>query len=311
MEILSFIREKGLIAEILHGRPEYIGSRITTLVSFRRAIRSIRGSKFGVIGKPSNWLIASSGDYSSPLKRYLDAELVDITMEEFLLEVKKEDFPPNADAPFVGKYDENTLKKAMHIYGALRRLVDKYHLSALTVRCFDLLGMLCNTSCLGLALLNKEGITASCEGDVPAMVSMVILRALTGQSSFQSNPSTIDVPTNTLTLAHCTVPLDMVDAFELHSHFESGLGVAVRGTIQPGNVTIFKCSGDLSRYFVSNAHLEQNLTSEHLCRTQIIVKPEKSVDYFLRDSIGNHHIVVRGHHAEVVDEFFRALKGSS
>ena len=42
-----------------------------------------------------------------------------------------------------------------------------------------------------IALLNDDGLTATCEGDIAALITMHIVRLLTGQPSFQANPSRI------------------------------------------------------------------------------------------------------------------------
>ena len=46
------------------------------------------------------------------------------------------------------------MEKALDVYGAAKRLVLKYGLSAVTVRCFDLLTTVHTTGCLALAILN-------------------------------------------------------------------------------------------------------------------------------------------------------------
>ncbi|MDR0659606.1 MAG: hypothetical protein LBG19_02145 [Prevotellaceae bacterium] len=109
---------------------------------------------------------------------------------------------------------------------------------------------------------------------------MAILRELTGNSTFQANPSSIDVDSNKVTFAHCTIPFNMVNSYKYDTHLESGLGVAIKGEVPTGDITIFKIAGNLYRYFVSDAELETNLNRPHLRRTQIIIKPQKSVDYF-------------------------------
>ena len=108
-----------------------------------------------------------------------------------------------------------------------------------------------NTGCIALAQLNADGYVAGCEGDVPAMLSMYIGRSLLGVSGFQANPSRIDPQTGEILFAHCTVPFDMVSRYAFDTHFESGIGVGVRGHIPEGPVTVFKVSGDLSRRFVA------------------------------------------------------------
>src|SRR5699024_3890820 len=103
----------------------------------------------------------------------------------------------------------------LKIYIGLKNIVDKYNLDGLTVRCFDLLSKVNNTGCIALSLLNDEGIISSCEGDVPALISMLILNALSGEPVFMANPSSIDVEKNEVVFAHCTIPLDMTEDYVL------------------------------------------------------------------------------------------------
>ena len=93
--------------------------------------------------------------------------------------------------------------------------------------------------------------------------------------------------------------------FEIMTHFESQIGVAFRGKLEEGPVTVFKTSGLLDKYFVTSGTLLANLSEYNLCRTQIQLKLDKSVNYFLRESIGNHHLIVEGDYTELVDEFFK------
>lgn len=306
MEILSFLRGKGEQAEIIHGNLSYIGERIDTIAKVDEAFSSLKNQNFGVIGAPSDWLIASQGDYAA-VKSKLGVNIIDVPIEEFIEEINKNTYPESVHKLIDTNYDKPTMQMALNIYGALQRITQKYNFSAITVRCFDLLDLKRNTGCLALAILNKEGITSTCEGDIPAMLSMAIVRALTGKSSFQANPSRIDIETNEVTFAHCTIPFDMVKSYTYDTHFESGLGVAIKGEVPTGDATIFKTSGDLSRHFVSNAELKTNLNNPNLCRTQVIIKPEKSVGYFLKDSIGNHHIIVSGKYENLINEFFKTL----
>ena len=211
------------------------------------------------------------------------------------------------DAPeAVRKYVEG----AVAIYSALRSMVARYGLSGLTLRCFDLLDALGNTGCLALALLNSEGIPSSCEGDVPALLSMAIGNALTGRSGFQANPSQIDPGTGTMLLAHCTVPFNMVEKYSYNTHFESGIGVAIHGEMSEGDVTIFKTSADLGRMFCEEATLLENQYGRDLCRTQVLLQMKNSVvltEYYLKNPIGNHHIIFSGKHREVIEEFMKFI----
>ncbi|MBQ1810554.1 MAG: hypothetical protein II016_05490, partial [Erysipelotrichaceae bacterium] len=145
----------------------------------------------------------------------------------------------------------------------------------------------------------------SCEGDVPALVSMAVLGELSGRPVFMANPSRIDTEHNEIVFAHCTLPLSMPRDFEIMTHYESQSGVAFRGKLQEGPVTVFKCDGLMKRHFVSSGVLKENLSEFNLCRTQIKLHLDEPVSYFLQDSIGNHHLIVEGDYSALLREFFR------
>ena len=109
--------------------------------------------------------------------------------------------------------------------------------------------------------------------------------------------------------AHCTIPFDMVQRYELDTHFESGIGVGIRGFVPEGPVTICKVSGDLSRAFVAEGELVHCQTKPDLCRTQLVVRLAKpsNTEYFLTNPIGNHHVIVVGQHAEALKALLRRI----
>lgn len=306
MEILSWLRLQQAEGEILHGEAEIVTRRIAMLAKAKAAKRNLAGQKIGIIGNPSDWLISSTYNREA-LQQKIGIELVDVPMEELLTEIKKRDYPIAARRR-IKTCPSDYFVGALEIYGALRRLIERYQLSALTIRCFDLLSTVKNTGCLALALLNEEGIPAGCEGDVPALLTMLIGKELTGKTGFQANPARLNPSTGEILFAHCTVPLNMLREYQWDTHFESGIGVAIHGEIPEGAVTIAKVSGDLSRVALFDAELERNQYEQDLCRTQIIVKAPGSGDYFLKDPIGNHHIILQGHQKEQFEAFMALLK---
>ena len=141
-----------------------------------------------------------------------------------------------------------------------------------------------------------------------SMLSMAVVRKVTGQSSFQANPSRIDVESNSMVLAHCTMPLDMAESYRYDTHFESGIGVAVKGELEEQPVTVFRMAKDLNSYWIAEGEIVENLDESTLCRTQIEVKLDESyhVADLLRNPCGNHHIVFYGRHREAIEKFLNA-----
>ena len=292
LEILSYLKQNGLKGEVLHGSPQYISRRISILEKVATARASLFGSTVGIIGKPSDWLISSTWDADAVLGK-LGLSLVDIPMDDLI---------PAIGRPLDG------LPGAEQIYNAVKKIVDERALKALTIRCFDLLTSVRNTGCYALAKLNSEGIPSSCEGDVPALLSMMVARALTGRTGFQANPARIDVESGEMLFAHCTIPFDLVDEFNYDTHFESGIGVGIHGHFPEGPVTVFKLSGALDRAFIAEGELFRNQYEANLCRTQVWLRlAPADARYFLTNPIGNHHIIIPGHHGELLHEFVRSL----
>lgn len=307
MEILSYLREHGKRGEILHGSVEAIAGRIRALDRASGARASLRGMKLGLLGTPSDWLIASSDDDSAYRKK-LGVELMHVSMAELLDEIKKETYPENQWTQKLCAlgYDAAEMKKSLCVYGAFRRIADRYGLGGLTVRCFDLLDTVYTTGCLGLAILNAEGIYGGCEGDVPSLMSMAILGEVSKQPVFLCNPSRIDTDGGEMVLAHCTLPVNMPYAMRLTTHYESGIGVAIAGSIPEETCTIFKTSSKLDRYFAKAGTILENLREPLLCRTQIKVKLD-DFSYFLTQPINNHHLVCNGDWTMALQEFFTLI----
>ena len=302
LEILSYLRQQGLKGEVLHGSDAYVADRIRLVASVQEARARLKDMRIGVVGQPSDWLIASQADPIALLDK-LGVRMVEVPMEELLVEIGKAAGEPAPAEHEMARKVRDAYPGAVKIYKALNVLVERHRLDAFTLRCFDLLTTVGNTGCLALSCFNSEGVPASCEGDVPALISMMISNALTGLSGFQANPAQIDVETGRILFAHCTIPFNMVKNWQFDTHFESGIGVGIHGIFPEGPVTVFKVSGDLKRYFIAEGELIENQYENNLCRTQVIVQMTSGdARYFLTDPIGNHHIIIPGHHKDVLEE---------
>lgn len=306
MEILSFLRQKQVPGEIIHGSLEDMSRRIQILARVFQTRKRIHGLRVGCVGEPSDWLISSGVDGEAS-KEKNGIEIIKIPMQEMFDEIAKKSYVANEYTKMISDtgYKPEEVEKALEIYGALKRICEKYRLDSVTIRCFDLLGPVGSTGCAALAVLNAEGIYAGCEGDIPSLIAMTVLGELSGQPVFMANPSRILSDKNEIIFAHCTLPITMPLTFRCMTHYESDLGVAFQGDLKEGPVTVFKCSGLLDQYFVAGGELVENLHEANLCRTQLKLRLKEGLDYFTTRSIGNHHLICLGDYTEVVKEFFR------
>lgn len=294
LEILSFLHNNSLEGEILHGSIFYIVNRIR--YNYQNLKRKYQ--RLGVIGKSSDWLISSNVNYSL-VKEKFGIELVNIPLKELIEEYKN----INEDRiEFDPSFSKKELDKALNLHNALINVKERYNLSGLTLRCFSLLKTIKTTGCLALSYLNRDGVTATCEGDIPTMISMYICKLISGNPGFQANPSRIDLENEEIVFAHCTIPINMISSPKLMTHYESGIGVALRGKLEEKEVTIFKLSSDLKSYFIETGKIVENLEEDNLCRTQIKIKM-KNLESLLTSPKGNHHVIIYGNYKQQIVDF--------
>lgn len=312
MEILTYLNYNNIKAFIAYGSNEEISARLKEHphVDFVNeqcgsAALSLSGDKIAVFGEPSDWLIASNVDRDF-LKQKFNIDFVDIPLDTLfrrfsliddnMVEFLAADFQAVTSR---GETTERDLLDSLKIYLAINQICQENNCTCATVRCFSIIEKLKATGCLALALLNDEGIDAACEGDLQSLLSMILVRRVTGMPSFMANPSAMSKENHTTTFAHCTVPTTMCRRYGFRSHFESQCGLAVAGEFSPSEVyTIFKWGGEkLDRFFVEEAVSVVAPSNENLCRSQLTLN-FYNPEYMLNNPIGNHHIIVKGAFAD-------------
>ncbi len=313
LEIKTYLENHNKLCFLLAGDENHIANMIKHIASIISAYKSVKDNRLGLIGGASSWLIASPVEpkviYTNFKQNIIKIKMSEL--EELIEQEEKEMLDLkhiNHSNELIAKADnQEDLEMALVIYNALKKLVKKYNLNGLTIRCFDIIKKYKNTACLALALLNEEGITAGCEGDIHSLVTMHIVNSLTNRSSFMANPSKFNYEDQSVMLAHCTVPLNMVTSFKLMTHFESGLGIGIKGELPEGRVTLCKIAPDytLENTLCIPATIKENLNLANYCRTQILVAlNEDGLLELLKASFGNHIIVAYG---DVYQDFLPLL----
>jgi L-fucose isomerase-like protein len=321
LEVLARVQQMGMRGQIhyLRGPDDAEGMRrLAGAIHDRSVRRALQESRIGLVGEPSDWLVASSPAIRIvrevwgptvipvPLDSILSGSDEEVTARgdalarEFRAGAEALLEPAEADLPAAGR-----------VHARLRRVVEAERLDAVAVRCFDLVLRQSTTGCLALAHLNDQGIVAGCEGDLPATVAMLWLRRLIGQTAWMANPSRIDVERGILSLAHCTVPRSVSGTYRLRSHFESGLGVGIQGALPTGPVTLVRIGGArMERLRAIDGELLRNTDHADLCRTQVEVEiGREPLHELLAQPLGNHLVVVFGHHAAALGRWHETMIG--
>jgi L-fucose isomerase-like protein len=300
---------RGRIVQIAGDSP----NDAATAVADVAAIHRLHRARLGQVGEPSPWLVASVPDAALVRERW-GLELVPIDIGDTIDDFRRADrVRSNTVAVrFAGTAPVSPeLADAAGLHPVLADAIEQAHVDAVTVRCFDYLGALGTSGCVALAHLNDEGVVAGCEGDVCGAVAMLLVRTLLDRPSWIANPASIDSDTDRVLLAHCTVAPSMVDGVQLHTHFESGIGIGLRGRFLPGPVTLLRLGGRaLEQLWISDGEIERVGDADELCRTQVVVRlVDTSARSLLDHPLGNHLVLVHGHHRARIERWWQLAFG--
>ena len=312
MEIRAYLEKEGVLARIVHKPLAQLHSLLGRWSKYSEIKQQLKTSKLGIIGEPSSWLIASGIDPKLVKERW-GMEISNIPIEELTTKLPSKagidftkhvsNFQSCASSQTVS---DEEIAKAGIVAERVAAISEDNKLDAVSVQCFTLLMDTGISGCFSLSYLNDvDNFVAGCEGDIPATFTMFLSKLLTGTPSFMANVASVDEELNTAVFAHCTIPTGITEEYEITNHFETGMSVGVRGKLPLTDVTIVKVFGeDLSDYWVAGGTIIDNLVNDKGCRTQIRVAMDEPVDYFLEESLANHHIVVLGNYVQEFSEFF-------
>jgi len=216
LEILTYFANKNRSGRIVHAPTNAeIVQNLLHPTTKTEPETLLKGCKIGCVGQPSDWLIASDVDRTLLLEKY-GVTVIDVPMDDLISEYSKVDSAEAeklataymANIAFITEPTREDMLRSVRIYYALKHICTEHGLSALTIRCFDVINALNATSCVALSMLNDEGIVATCEGDMQSMMTMLLVRRLLDLPSFMANPSGLRA--GETVLAHCTVPQTML-----------------------------------------------------------------------------------------------------
>ena len=320
LEILARLNqdgEKGKIIYLDDNTNKGWQGELEKIINQHIVFNQLNNTKIGLIGEPSDWLVASTPELST-IKNVWGPNVIKINLEELkslIDEVKEDQISDDLHslavrATEIKEPSKKEMKSAVKVYTALKQLIKKYELTSISIRCFDLVTDLKTTGCFALSKLNDEGIVAGCEGDLVSTLGMLWANFLTDQIVWMANPAQLDESNNSIWFAHCTVPMSMVENYKLRSHFESGLGVGIQGELSKGKVTVLRLGGkNLEKIWTSNGEIIESGSSENLCRTQVKVKLHGSAKAsdLLTSPLGNHVLLMRGSYAKELMEWWETF----
>lgn len=277
-----------------------VQDKITTFARVVSLMQQMKGIKIGLFGSPSDWLLLSRQSNIEPfgmLFKHFETAIITSEMKKIADQVAIHFGNQSLSRTDSTQIIPDDIITSLKAYLALKSIVKTHKLDAFTLRCFDLLKDN-YTACLALNFFNDEGIPAACEGDKQALVAMIMAHHLTGKPAWMANPSSLDLENKRIRFAHCTVPLSLLNKdkpITLKTHMESDISVAIEGSLQNREVTVFRLDKNYERMVAFTGDIiGENEHNPHLCRTQSLVQVDFEIETWLKQSAGNHQVIVYG-----------------
>lgn len=288
-EVKSYLKTIGVASVLLESSDEDDILMIQKYVNVFTALHKLQGKQLGLIGTVSDWLVNST---VTPEKM---VQVFGIDFHQFLWDELPEYKQQNTNPEFLQHFPDSVinLNETSQVYTLINNWISKKGLDAITVECFSLVKKHAVTACLPLSFLNDQKIPAGCEGDICSILSKMLVTELVGFVPWMAN--LVAVNKQSVYFAHCTIPLSQVTAHTITTHYETGLGTAIKGIWKKKNVTIFRLNNTLTKAFISSGEILDNLSMAEACRTQIEVQlPTIDLKKLKDNPLGNHHIIIAG-----------------
>ncbi|HID80600.1 MAG TPA: fucose isomerase [Ignisphaera sp.] len=267
--------------------------QLDRMVRILKAVTQVLEARIGLIG------VEGKPETAENFEARFNAEIVTISMDEFESIVRSIDVEEARKvAEEISKLikfesPKDKLTDVGQIYLAIKRLFVERKLDAVAIDCFPYLIKHGVTPCLALAKLNEEGYLVACEGDVQALLSMIISSSLTGYSGWIANAAMFKG--NRGYFAHCTIALNMIRDGIAMPHFESGYPYALSGRLVHSIGTILSISSDFSLMAAAVVRVIQSgLLSYGMCRSQIVAEFDLNVEKLPLVAPANHHVFIPG-----------------
>ena len=296
-EVKAYAMQHSFQAQLIAVYADDFAEQLRQWLSVKRAFDNLSGQRVGLIGKVSEWLVASAPE-SSLLRQRFGIELVELDYDAL-----PDYLACEADPQFSEAFPKNTIQSdaLASISGFLKQTLKTHKLDALTLQCFRMVKERGVTACLPVALMNYNGVPAGCEGDLVSIAGIMFLKALTGHIAWMANMVKVDK--DRILLAHCTAPLQYAASHTITSHYETDLSAALQAELSFETVTILRMNEQMNTAFLAIGEVIQRPNNRDACRTQIEVRiTESSRNHLINNPLGNHHLVLPGDFYDIIQK---------
>jgi len=192
--------------------------------------------------------------------------------------------------------NEEDLMNAVRVYLTLRYLCEREDANGVTINCGRFTEERPVVPCLAFDRLIDEGIMCACEGDITAMLSSLMLHAVSGQPVLMGNfgymPGRFEAGEGEVTIEHDIIPLSMASTkYTIRDYHGRGFGVTGYADIKAGRpMTLLNMDSSLSKILVVEGWVKGSEDGIH-CRIIIHMNVNGDVERLPNLIVGSQHIL--------------------
>jgi len=286
-----------------------------------RAKKYLGESKFLYIGEIPSFS-APGGPYDFPrIERRFGVRVRHIETNEFFRyfdsfkdeEVQRELDRWSKDFGVVLEPTKANLADATRAYMALRELSKREDANGLTVNCGRLTEERPVVPCLAFDRLIDEGVMCACEGDITAMLSSLLLHAVSQKAvsmgNFGSQKGRFEAKEGEVTMEHDIIPLSLASGkFTLRDYHGRRFGVTGYAEVAPGQpMTLLNMDKSLSAISVIQGTIRGSEDGIH-CREIVHMDVDGRVEDVPKIIVGSQHVsMTLGHWMNALTEAAKLL----
>lgn len=141
--------------------------------------------------------------------------------------------------------NDNQVKLVARLVASTELFLKEKKVDALAIRCWpEFANNYGVAPCAMMSILQARGILLACEGDIEALLSMIVVKALGEDTPFMADLSQVNFKENYALLWHCGVaPCNLWDkkcVRSLDTYFAGGRGVTAGFVLKSGDFSIFR-----------------------------------------------------------------------
>jgi L-fucose isomerase-like protein len=315
------MEEMGFHFRFVYGMPgePQLKNRMLPFLQAAMAKQALSRSRVGLFGYASMGMYTGTIDHTQlrsqigPEIDHQDQYMIIDRFNRFKNEDSEQYFSRTKDWQLSESIKPDDLRRVFRMYAAIKGLADEAHYDAITIKCqYELSRVFGLAPCMPLSMLGDE-MVVSCEGDLPLVISQLILHILTGETTSYGD---LQLYTEqAIGLAACGfAPLHYAKGKPvINKHTALYEGLLNSSDYQPGDVTIARLGstkGGFKMFIAEGQSIQAPAFNEVGCPPyplMMIDLKSSSTENFMDHLFSQHFAITYGKAAAALKELCRLL----